>query len=95
MYGSKSSNTTATVTTTLEFHASAFVDEEQVMAVSYRVLKMNEMLQTPILQGMLDENVLFVLKLLCGPLQGINMRNLIWHGFLDGMFKPIFLILKR
>jgi hypothetical protein len=35
----------------------------------------------PIMTELLGADAIFLLRLIFGPLQGMNLRNLIWHGF--------------
>ncbi len=47
-----------------------------------RQLKINDMLTTEKMKEILGTDVLFLLRLVSGPLQGMNLRNITWHGFL-------------
>jgi hypothetical protein len=46
-----------------------------------RPIKINEMLIMPQLNEILGPNIIFLLRLIIGPIQGMNLRNLMWHGF--------------
>ncbi|KAL6040678.1 hypothetical protein QOT17_025284 [Balamuthia mandrillaris] len=43
--------------------------------------KMNELLLHPYLVEVLGEDLIFLLRTTVGPLEGLNLRNLTWHGF--------------
>jgi hypothetical protein len=47
-----------------------------------RQLKINDMLVHDRLQDILGFDIIFLLRLISGPLQGMNLRNITWHGFL-------------
>ncbi|KAL9645306.1 hypothetical protein ABK040_002506 [Willaertia magna] len=72
--------------------------QNECVNYSSRELKINELLQTQEISTILNKEILFILKLFTGPLQGLNLRNLIWHGFLNNLTNEftnffIFLIL--
>jgi hypothetical protein len=54
-----------------------------------RNIKMNEILGVPILHEVLGPDVIFLLRVVCGPVEGMNLRNRVWHGaFSDGIPAP-------
>ncbi|KAL0485574.1 ER membrane-associated RNA degradation protein [Acrasis kona] len=56
-----------------------------------RPMKINNLLQLEELVSLLGPDVIFMLRLVCGPLQGMNFRNLLWHGFFsDDEFEPVY-----
>jgi hypothetical protein len=48
----------------------------------FRELKINEVLTSPDLEQFIGEDVVFLIRCFTGPLQSLNLRNLVWHGFL-------------
>jgi hypothetical protein len=49
------------------------------------------MLLTQEICDVLGEDAMFMIRLVCGPLQGMNFRNLLWHGFFaDNEFEPCY-----
>lgn len=45
--------------------------------------RINDLLGEPALQDLLGPDAVFVVRCLVGPPNGLNIRNLLWHGFLD------------
>lgn len=43
--------------------------------------KLSEILLHPLISQSLGEDILFILRTMIGPLNGLNLRNVIWHGF--------------
>jgi hypothetical protein len=54
---------------------------EQSRAIAFISLKMKDILAMPILSEKIGVDKVYLLKMLVGPLHGINLRNLLWHGF--------------
>lgn len=53
--------------------------------------KLRLSLDTPELQAVIGEDCSFLFACLIGPLTSINLRNLVWHGFLSpGEFNPCY-----
>ncbi|KAL0482176.1 endoplasmic reticulum membrane-associated RNA degradation protein [Acrasis kona] len=48
---------------------------------STRPVKINEILIMSELKEILGQDIIFFLRLIIGPIQGMNIRNLLWHGF--------------
>jgi hypothetical protein len=49
------------------------------------------MLSTEIFEKILGKDIIFIFMTFCGPIQGMNLRNLAWHGFLSSeVFPPHF-----
>lgn len=57
--------------------------EEQIesKAITFRALKMKDMLHMHETRDRLGRDRIYLLRLMIGPLHGINLRNLLWHGF--------------
>ncbi|XP_049849165.1 endoplasmic reticulum membrane-associated RNA degradation protein-like [Schistocerca gregaria] len=49
---------------------------------STAVTKMRDMLKHQTLQQKLTPDIIYVLEVLVGPLHSMNIRNLVWHGFI-------------
>ena len=45
-------------------------------------MKINDILTNPEMSKYLGDNVLFIIRCFTGPIQSLNARNLLWHGFL-------------
>jgi len=50
--------------------------------ISSREMKINDILTNPEMSKYLGDNVLFIIRCFTGPIQSLNARNLLWHGFL-------------
>jgi hypothetical protein len=50
---------------------------------SSKHIKFNDILATSELRDLLGRDVVFFLKLVCGPTQGMSLRNVVWHGVLN------------
>jgi hypothetical protein len=46
------------------------------------------MLSTDTFENLLGKDMIFVFMTFCGPIQGMNLRNLTWHGFLSSEVFP-------
>ncbi|KAL0481703.1 endoplasmic reticulum membrane-associated RNA degradation protein [Acrasis kona] len=58
------------------------VSESEGQLCTSRQLKINTMLSNENIKNIFGIDVIFLLRLFCGPLQGMNLRNIVWHGFL-------------
>jgi len=45
--------------------------------------RINDLLAEPALERLLGADAVFVVRCLVGPPNGLNLRNLVWHGFID------------
>ncbi|EFC39729.1 predicted protein [Naegleria gruberi] len=50
---------------------------------NFRELKINELLMVEEIEEALGKEFVFIFRCFSGPLQGLNLRNVLWHGFLD------------
>ena len=57
--------------------------------ISYHAMKMKDILMMPLLFENIGEDKIYLLRMLIGPLHGINVRNLLWHGFVAGHEFPV------
>ncbi|KAG2373163.1 hypothetical protein C9374_012765 [Naegleria lovaniensis] len=55
---------------------------------NFRELKINELLMVEEIESVLGKEFVFIFKCFSGPLQGLNLRNVVWHGFLDASHFP-------
>jgi hypothetical protein len=54
---------------------------------STKHIKFNDLLSAPTMRELFGPDMVFVLRLLVGPTQGMSIRNMVWHGaFGDGEF---------
>lgn len=58
--------------------------------ISFRSAKMKDILAMPELKSYLGEDIIYLLRMLMGPLHSVNLRNLLWHGFFAGHEFPVF-----
>jgi hypothetical protein len=56
--------------------------EEKSRAIAFLTLKMKDILAMPTLMERLGIDRIYLLRTLVGPLHSINLRNLLWHGFI-------------
>ena len=53
------------------------------------LIQKDMLLNSSILEDIFGEDIIFILMTFCGPIQGMNLRNLTWHGFLTKEIFPI------
>lgn len=69
--------------------AQATDSEGRAREISYHALKMKDILMMPELRDSIGADKIYLLRMLIGPLHGINVRNLLWHGFVAGHEFPV------
>lgn len=69
--------------------AQATDSEGRAREISYHALKMKDILVMPELRDSIGTDKIYLLRMLIGPLHGINVRNLLWHGFVAGHEFPV------
>jgi len=63
-------------------------EDPSKIAEFFRELKINELLMTDEVEKQLGAEFVFLFRCFSGPLQGLNLRNITWHGFLDSTHFP-------
>lgn len=58
-------------------------DDVTNLVENFRELKINELLMVEEIELILGKEFVFIFRCFSGPLQGLNLRNVVWHGFLD------------
>jgi hypothetical protein len=53
---------------------------------------LRELLLTSQMESIFGEDIIFLLRLLIGPPTGFNLRNIIWHGFVDERFVVVLVV---
>lgn len=79
-------------TSTAKFAATtahAVDSEGRSREISFHALKMKDILMMDMLHKRIGSDKIYLLRMLIGPLHGINVRNLLWHGFVAGHEFPV------
>jgi hypothetical protein len=75
----------------LMLHTKQNIVDDPLLDTTMRELRINDILKNPELDKYLGEDVVFLIRCFTGPIQSMNLRNLLWHGFLGlNEFQPAF-----